>query len=542
MSFRSHAKVIDAFRPAGYDATLRSAVPHRRLLIAPGPSCPGTTEPSWHQALEAVLDPRHPVVALRHREANPAQDSPLEALWCQRIAQSLHARLCGTNDQAPNTPSNVRPPPPSVPWDDLFATRLGIVTPYHLQGVRIARALALSHGIDPDTARRAVDTVERYQGQERDVIVLSMSAGDPETISNEETFLLDAQRINVALSRARCKIVILIHEHLCGHVARRPAPRRRRTPARPRHRSPPRTPPRRRRRRRNTHPRAMDTQRGSLMNPRYTIAAHGLSMTPDPLIAQIVLETLHALHDNHADGTSIAIASRNNIRIGRSRAPAPRTTDKNHRVVARAGPLSEHGWKRALASTTATAPAVMRCTSALLWRTPTPDAGRPVDTSIARLVHLGVHAIEQMSTQQWASLEPRGGRIAVTPLDAIAPSMPSHAIVSDPSHRPLWGGMLLRLEPRNGAEGQGGDQDHQLARSLASSAEALAFGIGAITPWTAPAHDTQRGVLYGTLPTASPPCAWASFCFTIARRGIAHSLDAALIAASRTPKPEASAP
>jgi superfamily I DNA and/or RNA helicase len=47
-----------------------------------------------------------------------------------------------------------------------------------------------------------VKTVDDFQGDERDIIILSM-------VRNRSKFLTDYRRINVAISRARCLLIIV---------------------------------------------------------------------------------------------------------------------------------------------------------------------------------------------------------------------------------------------------------------------------------------------------------------------------------------------
>ena len=65
---------------------------------------------------------------------------------------------------------------------------------------------------DPETGqivKSAVDTVERFQGDERDVIIVSATESDPAYLLQRSDFILDARRLNVALSRARKKLILL---------------------------------------------------------------------------------------------------------------------------------------------------------------------------------------------------------------------------------------------------------------------------------------------------------------------------------------------
>ena len=54
-----------------------------------------------------------------------------------------------------------------------------------------------------------MDTVERYQGGEADFIIISSTVSDPDYVRTESEFLLNLNRINVAISRMKKKIVII---------------------------------------------------------------------------------------------------------------------------------------------------------------------------------------------------------------------------------------------------------------------------------------------------------------------------------------------
>lgn len=74
---------------------------------------------------------------------------------------------------------------------DWFWTKgIGVVTPHTAQKSLIRGGLraAFPDG-DPDRINGSVDTVERFQGQERWVILGSYAVGDPDTISQEADFL-----------------------------------------------------------------------------------------------------------------------------------------------------------------------------------------------------------------------------------------------------------------------------------------------------------------------------------------------------------------
>tara|TARA_R110002073_G_scaffold8761_8_gene46912 strand:- start:4280 stop:4672 length:393 start_codon:yes stop_codon:yes gene_type:complete len=70
-----------------------------------------------------------------------------------------------------------------------------------------------------DSIRDAVDTVERFQGQQRDIMIVSFALGDPDQIADEEEFLMSLNRFNVMASRARAKLIVLVSRQVVDHLA-----------------------------------------------------------------------------------------------------------------------------------------------------------------------------------------------------------------------------------------------------------------------------------------------------------------------------------
>ena len=91
----------------------------------------------------------------------------------------------------------------------LPAAEIGVVAPYRAQG-RLIRNLLREYV--PETAVRrdlVTDTVERMQGQERDVIILSLTTSNPGFAANVAEFFFQPQRLNVAVTRPRKKLIIV---------------------------------------------------------------------------------------------------------------------------------------------------------------------------------------------------------------------------------------------------------------------------------------------------------------------------------------------
>jgi DNA replication ATP-dependent helicase Dna2 len=104
---------------------------------------------------------------------------------------------------------------------DFWCKGLGIVTPHRAQQSKIVQRLCevFRNSVAPQLIRSAVDTVERFQGQQRDVIIASYAVGDPDTIGDEVQFLHSLNRFNVLATRARAKLIVLVSQELVHYMA-----------------------------------------------------------------------------------------------------------------------------------------------------------------------------------------------------------------------------------------------------------------------------------------------------------------------------------
>ena len=82
----------------------------------------------------------------------------------------------------------------------------GIITPYRGQARLIRRLLKMQHYFRKLKRHITVGTVDGFQGQERDVIVISLVRDNAE---GNIGFLRDLRRMNVAITRARMKLIIV---------------------------------------------------------------------------------------------------------------------------------------------------------------------------------------------------------------------------------------------------------------------------------------------------------------------------------------------
>lgn len=94
------------------------------------------------------------------------------------------------------------------------AAEIGVVAPYRAQG-RLIRNLLRK--FVPETAVRRhiiTDTVERMQGQERDLIILSLTTSNPGFAAAIADFFFQPERLNVAVTRPRQKLIIVGSRHV----------------------------------------------------------------------------------------------------------------------------------------------------------------------------------------------------------------------------------------------------------------------------------------------------------------------------------------
>ena len=83
---------------------------------------------------------------------------------------------------------------------------VGIISPYRAQVQYLRRLLMKREFFKPFRRHISVNTVDGFQGQERDIIVISMVRSNDD---GQIGFLRDLRRMNVAITRARMKLIIL---------------------------------------------------------------------------------------------------------------------------------------------------------------------------------------------------------------------------------------------------------------------------------------------------------------------------------------------
>jgi DNA replication ATP-dependent helicase Dna2 len=150
----------------------------RRLILSPEAT-------RW----DFVLDPESPAVFLDLCHQNTTVRSRMEADVVIELILSLFMR-------------------------DVSPEDIGVVVPYRAQS-RLIRSLIRRNLLDSELAGRlVVDTVERMQGQEREVIIFSFATASARFAAQMADFLFQPQRLNVAVTRPRTKLILVGSHHM----------------------------------------------------------------------------------------------------------------------------------------------------------------------------------------------------------------------------------------------------------------------------------------------------------------------------------------
>ena len=133
---------------------------------------------------QSVLDPAHPRIFCQVAHSGARRRSEPEAVVVAAILTEL--LRCGM-----------------APKD------IAVITPFRAQANAIRIAL---QEVDLDripSRELVIDTVERMQGQEREVVIVSLTTSDPAWVTRLAEFYFQPERLNVAVTRAKRKLILV---------------------------------------------------------------------------------------------------------------------------------------------------------------------------------------------------------------------------------------------------------------------------------------------------------------------------------------------
>jgi AAA domain/PD-(D/E)XK nuclease superfamily len=150
-----------------------------------------TAHPVADDLATAVLHPDYPLVVVVHDEAESQVRNGFEQALIEPVLRALAD-------------------PTKYGLDAVDG--LGIVVPHRAQRAALQQffpELCIINAATGMPVRSAIDTVERFQGGERTVIMVSATESDRAYLLASSRFLLDPRRLTVALSRAKRKMILV---------------------------------------------------------------------------------------------------------------------------------------------------------------------------------------------------------------------------------------------------------------------------------------------------------------------------------------------
>jgi len=183
VTYRLNEDLIEWPNKTFYDGQLISSADaaKRRLILSKQAT-------RW----DFILDPTSPLVFVDLCHKNSTVRSPVEA---ELVVELILALLD----------------------HKISPEEIGVVVPYRAQSRLIRSLLRRIIKDDEIWQKIVVDTVERMQGQEREVVLVSFTTASPAFAAQLADFLVQPQRINVAVTRPRSKLILVgSHQFLEG--------------------------------------------------------------------------------------------------------------------------------------------------------------------------------------------------------------------------------------------------------------------------------------------------------------------------------------
>ncbi len=153
-----------------------------KLDFSAGSTHPFEAEAHTGDLIHRILDPEKPVVLVLGDHRGQHQQSHMEVEIMTRLAHRLMTGYGVSPD------------------------RLALISPHRAQNNAMTCRLVELLG-DKGNSLPVIDTVERLQGAERDVVLFSITTSDPDHVTSE--FLNNPNRFNVAITRARHKLIVV---------------------------------------------------------------------------------------------------------------------------------------------------------------------------------------------------------------------------------------------------------------------------------------------------------------------------------------------
>ncbi|WP_154663455.1 bifunctional RecB family nuclease/DEAD/DEAH box helicase [Neobacillus dielmonensis] len=170
-----------------------ASIANQKIQLANQPSL------DW---VETIANPDYPLVVCVYDGIQESQANAMEAGWVAQLSKEFRYSLI---DEHGN------PYEDSGSGDREFWQKgLFIISPHHAQIREINRQLE-EQGLRPEFF---VGTVDKMQGQESDVAIISYGVADLEQAVMEGEFIYSLNRLNVSITRGRSKTIVFLSRQL----------------------------------------------------------------------------------------------------------------------------------------------------------------------------------------------------------------------------------------------------------------------------------------------------------------------------------------
>ena len=153
---------------------------------------------------DVFLRPDDAAVLATYSGVRATARNAFEARLVARIARLAREGMLDPATGARYTPEALR------------AHGLAVISPHRAQNSAILGELTAAGW--PREALPVVDTVERMQGNERELILVSYAVADREYVEREAEFLLNPNRFNVSITRPRSKLIVFVSDDVLRTV------------------------------------------------------------------------------------------------------------------------------------------------------------------------------------------------------------------------------------------------------------------------------------------------------------------------------------
>ena len=187
VQYRMNASLMAYSSRNFYDGRMQAGAAVERLAL---PIHPPTQE-SLDEPLRSILAPDKPLVLVNVRGRERTRQNEAEAALLLKLLRALI-----------DTPLLMSRGAPRYFDPSQASSQIGIISPFRAQ-VQLMRRLINEHM--PEVASDIeVDTVERFQGREKEIMLVSFVAS-----GRTSAFIADPRRLNVTLTRARTKMIVV---------------------------------------------------------------------------------------------------------------------------------------------------------------------------------------------------------------------------------------------------------------------------------------------------------------------------------------------